>query len=115
MPDKSDASVLHGPSKKKQQEELISAYCGPDCTRCGWKKPCNCRGCVSTKGFAFHCQNEPCHIAACATGKGISFCGECGEFPCKLLKDYSCDPEHGDNPAGARIENCRRVRELLAR
>jgi hypothetical protein len=47
--------------------------------------------------------------------KGVLFCGECEEFPCKLLNDYSCDPEHGDNPAGARIENCRKVRELLGR
>lgn len=115
MLDKSYALVLHGLSKKKQQEALISTYCGLDCTHCGWKEPCNCQGCVLTKGFAFHCQDKPCPVAACAMSKGISFCGECGEFPCKLLSDYSCDPEHGDNPTGARIENCRMVRELLAR
>ena len=115
MLDKSYALILHGLSKKKQRELLISTYCGLDCTHCSWKEPCSCQGCVSTNGMAFHCQNEPCPVAACAMEKGVLFCGECEEFPCKLLNDYSCDPEHGDNPAGARIENCRRVRKLLAR
>ncbi len=115
MLDKSYALILHGLSKKKQRELLISTYCGLDCTHCSWKEPCSCQGCVSTNGMAFHCQNEPCPVAACAMEKGVLFCGECEEFPCKLLNDYSCDPEHGDNPAGARIENCRKVRELLGR
>lgn len=115
MLDKSYALILHGLSKKKQRELLISTYCGLDCTHCSWKEPCSCQGCVSTNGMAFHCQNEPCPVAACAMEKGVLFCSECEEFPCKLLNDYSCDPEHGDNPAGARIENCRKVRELLGR
>jgi hypothetical protein len=25
-----------------------------------------------------------------------------------LLTEYSCDPVHGDKPAGARIEQCKR-------
>ncbi len=115
MLDKSYALVLHGLSRKKQQELLVTTFCGLDCIRCGWKEPCNCQGCVATKGMAFHCQSEPCPVAACAMGREVSFCGECEEFPCKLLNDYSCDPEHGDNPAGARIENCRRIGELLGK
>ena len=113
MFDKSYALVLHGLSKKKQQETLISTYCGLDCTRCEWKAPCNCQGCVSSKGFAFHCKEEPCPIADCAIHKKVPFCGVCKDFPCQLLINYACDAEHGDTPAGARIEACRLIHTLL--
>ena len=29
-------------------------------------------------------------------------------IPCKLPTQYSCDPEHGDTPKGARIEQCKK-------
>lgn len=46
MLDKSYALVLHGLSRKKQQELIVTTFCGLDCIRCGWKEPCNCQGCV---------------------------------------------------------------------
>jgi len=113
MLDQSYTLVLHGLSKKKQQEALVTTYCGLDCTNCQWKEPCGCNGCVSTKGFPFHCKEEACPVALCAISKGLPFCGMCADFPCQLLTDYSCDPEHGDTPQGARIENCRLIRSLL--
>ncbi len=115
MLDKSYALVLHGFSKRNQQEILLTAYCGLDCINCKWKEPCNCNGCTATKGMPFHAEKEPCPVAACAMEKDISFCGVCKKFPCKLLNDYSCDAEHGDNPPGARIENCRLIGSLLGR
>lgn len=111
--DQSYALVLHGQSRKKQQETLLTTYCGLSCQHCEWKEPCGCQGCISTGGCAFHCGEESCPVARCAIGKGIAFCGMCGEFPCRLLTDYSFDPEHGDSPAGARIEACRSIRALL--
>ena len=111
--DKSYELVIHGFSKKKQHELLITAYCGLRCNACDWREPCHCNGCVSTKGYAFHCKNEPCPVAACVINKGIEFCGMCDEFPCKVLQDYSCDKEHGDNPPGARIETCRLICSIL--
>ena len=113
MLDKSYALVLGGLSKKKQQEALVTTYCGLDCTNCAWKEPCQCNGCVATKGFPFHCKEEACPVAACAINKGISFCGLCEDFPCQLLTDYSCDKEHGDTPPGARMEKCRVIKGLL--
>ena len=113
MLDKSYELVFTGLSKKKQQETLVTTYCGLDCTNCEWKEPCNCNGCVSSKGFPFHCKDEPCPVAACAINKNIMFCGMCKEFPCQLLTDYSCDKEHGDTPSGARIEACRLIKFLL--
>ena len=111
--DKSYELVLAGLSKKKQQETLITTYCGLDCTGCQWKEPCSCGGCVSTKGFPFHCNEEPCPVALCNRNKGTLFCGLCDEFPCQLLTDYSFDKEHGDHPGGARIEACRTLKALL--
>ena len=113
MLDKSYALVLGGLSKKKQQEALVTTYCGLDCTNCAWKEPCQCNGCVATKGFPCHCKEEACPVAACAINKGILFCGLCEDFPCQRLTDYSCDKEHGDTPPGARIENCRVIKGLL--
>lgn len=113
MLDKSYALVLDGFSKKKRQEILLTTYCGLDCTSCKWKEPCHCDGCTATKGMPFHAQEEPCPVAACAMKKGVLFCGACEEFPCRLLKEYSCDAEHGDNPPGARIEACRMMEALL--
>ena len=113
MLDQSYKLVLQGLSKKKQQETLITTYCGLDCTVCEWKEPCNCNGCVSTKGLPFHCKEKACPVAMCAINKKVLFCGRCEDFPCQQLIDYSYDSEHGDTPCGARIEACRLINSLL--
>ncbi len=115
MLDKSYELILRGFSKKRQQEILLTTYCGLDCTNCEWKEPCRCNGCTATGGMPFHAKDTPCPVAACVMQKGISFCGECAEFPCQLLTDYSNDPEHGDNPPGARIAACKVIRGLIER
>lgn len=93
-----------------ESRENITTYCGLECTGCEWREPCRCGGCVATRGFAFHCKDEPCPVAQCAIGRDLTFCGDCHDFPCELLESYSCDPEHGDDPRGARIEHCRHMR-----
>lgn len=113
--DRSYTLVLHGLSKKKQKEILVTTYCGLDCTNCGYREPFHCNGCVSTNGFAFHCEKEPCPVASCAMEKGILFCGVCESFPCELLNGFSCDPEHGDTPPGARVEACRAIKRFLGK
>ena len=84
---------------------LIVTRCGLRCETCGYKAPCSCDGCISTNGHPFHGE---CPVALCCQDWGIVHCGECKDFPCDLLKQYSCDPEHGDDPPGARIEQCRK-------
>lgn len=89
----------------------ITTYCGLDCTGCEFVESQGCKGCIATKGRPFHVSEgqEPCAVAKCAIEHGVTFCGECGEFPCQLLTDFSNDPDYGDNPKGARIENCKRL------
>jgi len=79
----------------------ISTYCGLVCETCDYRERCNCMGCILTKGNPFH---GKCPVAECCISKNHPHCGKCESFPCELLTQYSCDPEHGDNPPGARIE-----------
>lgn len=83
---------------------MIDTRCGLDCTVCEYREKMNCGGCIETMGRPFH---GACPVAECCQEKGHVHCGQCAEFPCKLLKQYSCDPVHGDNPPGARIGVCR--------
>lgn len=84
---------------------LITSRCGLRCDTCTFREPCNCGTCIATNGHPFHGE---CPIAICCQDKGFLHCGECPELPCKQLYAYSYeDKEHGDNPPGARIEQCR--------
>ena len=98
-------------SKLPKTRKKITAYCGLECKGCEFVESCGCGGCVATKGFPFHAENEPCPVAKCAMDHGVIFCGDCGEFPCKLLESFSYDKEHGDN--GARIQRCRDILAAL--
>jgi hypothetical protein len=84
--------------------QVIDSRCGLHCSDCAYKEKCGCGGCIETCGHPFHGE---CPIAVCAQNKGFAHCGECPELPCELLTQYSCDPEHGDKPAGARIDQCK--------
>ena len=107
-PRKCDASklktVVRHPIKKKEEIAMIDSRCGLHCTGCEYKESCGCGGCIETNGEPFHGE---CPVAVCCQNKGFVHCGECPEIPCALLTQYSCDPEHGDTPQGARIEQCK--------
>ncbi len=86
---------------------MIDTRCGLRCEGCEYIESCNCGGCIATNGNPFH---GACPVAECCQKKGYVHCGECPQIPCELLSQYSNDPEHGDNPPGARIEQCKRWR-----
>ena len=93
---------------------MIDSRCGLHCTGCTYKEPCHCGGCTETNGHPFqgciatngHPFHGECPVAACCQEKGFVHCGQCPDIPCDLLQQYSCDPEHGDTPQGARIRQC---------
>ena len=109
----------------------VQSRCGLLCNFCDFKEPYHCGGCIGTNGHPFHGE---CPVAKCCQGKGYTHCGECENLPgecadpgCKKIDDngfYKCggckstscdklypysykDPEHGDNPPGARIVVCK--------
>lgn len=85
--------------------KIPDSRCGLFCTGCSYKESSGCGGCIETNGHPFHGE---CPAAVCCRTKGFSYCGECPDLPCARLTQYSADPEHGDTPPGARIEQCRR-------
>ena len=91
-------------NEKTEVKEMIDSRCGLHCTGCTYKETCGCGGCIETEGHPFHGE---CPVAACCQEKGFLHCGQCPQIPCDMLTKYSCDPEHGDTPHGARIEQCK--------
>ena len=85
-------------------EFMIETRCGLSCVTCTYRESTGCGGCIATNGHPFHGE---CRLAVCCQDRGHLHCGECPEFPCQLLKDFSSNAEHGDDPPGARIEQCR--------
>lgn len=90
---------------------MVDSRCGLHCNGCEYKEPCSCGGCIETNGVPFHGE---CPVAVCCQDKGLVHCGQCPDMPCDLLTRYSCDPEHGDEPHGTRIEQCRRWRRITS-
>lgn len=84
---------------------MIDSRCGLHCTECEYKESGGCNGCKNMNGKLFWGE---CPVAVCCQNKGLTYCGECPDIPCELLTMFSCDPEHGDNPPGARIEQCKK-------
>lgn len=62
--------------------------CGECCEGCGKKTSGQCKGCIGSDG---HCeewaQSGGCPIHKCAREHGVQFCGLCGAFPCRWLKE----------------------------
>ena len=91
-------------SKTNSTPITADSRCGLSCTACTYREPFACGGCIETEGHPFHGE---CPVAHCCQARGFAHCGECPDLPCALLSDYSCDPQHGDNPPGERIRVCR--------
>ena len=81
---------------------MIESRCGLLCGECEYREKMNCGGCVAiAKPF----WGDACPVKSCCEGKKHKHCGECGEFPCDLLTQFSYDKEQGDD--GKRIEQCK--------
>ena len=87
----------------------IESRCGILCSECEYECEGRTKGCVGIDK-PFHGE---CEVKICCEEKKLEYCGECGEFPCELLKRYAFDEEQGDN--GKRIEQCKKWKEALDR
>ena len=73
---------------KEKIDTAMFAPCGMNCLVC--YKHCyhkkTCAGCLnSDMGKPEHCRK--CKIKECIKGKGQSYCFECPDYPCKLIKN----------------------------
>lgn len=90
-------------------EPAMFAPCGMNCLvcykHCYHKKPC--AGCLkSDKGKPEHCRK--CRIKDCVTARQITYCFECSEYPCKLIKNL--EKSYGKRYQASLIENSEFVR-----
>lgn len=86
------------------------APCGMNCKvcyrHCYHKKPCD--GCLrGDAGKPGHCRK--CGIKDCAKGKSLSYCFECSDFPCRLIKNI--EKSYNKRYQTSLIENSRLVHQ----
>ncbi len=90
-------------------ETIMFAPCGMNCKvcykHCYTKKPCE--GCLkSDEGKPEHCRK--CKIKACVKQKGLTYCYECNEYPCKLIKNL--EKSYNTRYGASLVENSRFVK-----
>lgn len=68
---------------KYEKLSLCGLYCG-GCKN--YKENFNCMGCRNEKELVNDCPTRLCCI-----NKGLLHCGECNDFPCKVLNDFYND------------------------
>lgn len=95
--------------KAEAIEVSMLAACGINCTACYMhlgKKPCaGCRAESSKRNN--YCGR--CKIRNCSVEKGLSYCFECEQFPCKLIK--SIDKRYRVGYGISLIENSLAAKE----
>ena len=81
---------------------MIESRCGILCSQCSYREKLKCAGCITIdKPF----WGDSCPVKSCCEGRAHEHCGQCSNFPCKLLIEFAYDENEGDN--GKRIETCR--------
>ena len=65
------------------------AYCGVDCSVCPDYAEGKCPGCRLTEWK----EDDICLPVRCCREKEITFCGECGFFPCSTMSDFYKESE----------------------
>jgi len=88
-----------------KDKKALTAPCGLDCFNCEIyvdnltdelarvihekvgvaKEEIPCEGCRQQDGMHYHLPSEGCATLDCVKAKGLTFCFDCGEFPCAML------------------------------
>lgn len=92
-------------------DTTMFAPCGMNCKvcykHCYHKKPC--AGCLnSDKGKPEHCRK--CKIKDCVKTKEITYCYECFEYPCQLIKNL--EKSYNKRYQTSLMDNSQLVKEL---
>ncbi len=81
---------------------MVESRCGILCNECKFMKEKKCEGCVAIKKPFW---GDSCKVKSCCESKSQNHCGECDNFLCDTLKEFSYDKKEGDN--GKRIDQCK--------
>lgn len=81
---------------------MIDSRCGILCRECSYREQTGCTGCVEIKKPFW--SDDGCPLKECCEKQSLEHCGDCKEFPCKMLHQFAYDKEQGDN--GKRIVQC---------
>lgn len=95
---------------REKIDTCMFAPCGMNCKvcykHCHHKKPC--AGCLNNDtGKPEHCRK--CKVKDCIMEKALSYCFECSEYPCKLIKNL--EKSYSERYQASLIENSRFVQE----
>ena len=85
---------------------MVESSCGILCGECAYREQMGCAGCTQIQKPFW---GDSCPLKSCCGEKGHLHCGQCGEFPCALLKQFAYDEKQGDG--GKRISQCRYWKE----
>jgi len=80
---------------------MVQSRCGIKCDECKYKEEIGCKGCLLVENPFW----GECGVKRCCEARKHEHCGQCMDFPCKLLNSYAFAEQEGDN--GKRIEHCR--------
>ena len=89
---------------------IMFAPCGMNCMvcykHCSHKKPC--AGCLNgDMGKPEHCRK--CKIKGCINQKGLTYCFECFDYPCTLIKNL--EKSYNKRYQASLVENSKFVRQ----
>lgn len=79
-------SILAAYKKGLEQQKKLATELSKYMKRTVKSTEIQCQGCQNLSGF---CWGNNCRIKACAKEKGVSFCGDCKEFPCETFHKFS--------------------------
>ena len=80
---------------------MFESRCGICCNNCESKESVNCTGCLNMK-IPFW--GGECEVKSCCEQKQLNHCGECPDFPCKLLSTMGVEEGYDPQP---KIAQCR--------
>ena len=94
-------------------DTIMFAPCGMNCKvcykHCYHKKPC--AGCLkSDQGKPEHCRK--CKIKECIKDKRLTYCFECSDYPCKLIKNL--EKSYNQRYQASLMENSEYVQQKLS-
>lgn len=87
---------------------MTESRCGIVCSECEGREEAKCTGCATMKKPFW---GGDCAVKTCCEGKELDHCGQCGEFPCEMLRDMGKEQGYDSSE---KIAQCRKWAEQEA-